>query len=277
MSVLQSVRGAVGHSAGVAARRDMPVYALTAGVFTLLILFAHSSLRSAGVSLAPSWGDYVLFAFRGTPAPLPDEVKAAFPLEWLLPQIVLAVLIAGPTSVDIGRYGTQVLQRVGSKVSWWIGTWIWVAVCVLGFYTIAACVWLVACLIFGTGSFAPQSGVQMAVTGLDVSPSSGGEVAGVLLCAVVVSLAVSTIQMAVSLLFRPLLGILFVVFYLLASAMVNSPLLIASASMAMRNAAFTSDGVATQETVTICAALCLLVVCAGGLAFRRKDLLPRPE
>lgn len=273
MNTARELRSAIWYNVRVGIVRNRPLYLLVVMTFALSVLFAHSARQSADISLALSWTDYALYTLQGTPIPVPGAQKVSFPINWIFPQLVLALLVASSTSIDIGGYGVQVLHRVRSRASWWSGMWAWTALSVLSFYAIAAVSWLVACLTLSGGRLAPQEEVQATIGGLNIEGLSGGAIAGALVLPVVISLAMSTVQMTLSFLFRPLIGILIVVGYLLASAVVHSPALFAGASMVARNALFTPEGATTSTTLAVSLVVCVVAAVGGGMVFNRKDLL----
>lgn len=275
MTYARRLCGVVWYDLRVGITRNRSVYVLLCMTFVLLAIFANSALQSADVPLALSWTDYALYASRGTPIPMAGQPKVTFPMDWLLPQVVLALLVAGSTSVDAGGYGVQVLYRAQSRASWWSAMWICTVLTVLSSYAIAAITWLAACWGLGNGQLTLQPEVQATISGLDFADTTGGAIAGLLVLPVLTSLAISTIQMTLSLLIRPLIGILVVIGYLLASALVHSPVLIAGTSMIARNALFDPQGTTTPQAAAVSVVVCVAVAICGGAVFNRKDLLSR--
>lgn len=94
-----------------------------------------------------------------------------------------------------------------------------------------------------------------------------------LLSPVVVSVGINLLQMAVTLLIKPMFGFLVTAFWMITSAYFTSPYLIGNYAMSMRYDVVIIDGVSASTGVLISAILALAVVVIGSIRFHRYDIL----
>ncbi|GAA2184411.1 hypothetical protein GCM10009785_32200 [Brooklawnia cerclae] len=250
-------------------------YLVAAAVFALL---CDQARRTGDVSLpdqTPAWIDYALHALNGVPTPAADHDGLVLPITWLLPQVLLALLVASYPAKGLSGYSVHTLHCVGSRTDWWVAKWLWLVFTVLTFYAVAALVWLVFSLVFDGMTAAPRPDVGAVINGLDMSQVTTAEAYGLLAVPVLLSLAMSTVQMVLALTLRPMLAFLLVVSYLAVSSLSRSKLLVGDFAMVARNGAFDTQGVKTAPMCAILAAVILVTIGVGLWSFNRRDLLPQ--
>jgi hypothetical protein len=249
-------------------------YAAAAVVFAVLCLVAQSASQDStpGRQL-PAWPDYLVSFFRGVPIPAEGQTGLGVPVVWLMPQVILALLVAAYPTRRLGGYAVQTLHRVGGRAYWWLAKWLWLVATVVAFYAVAAGVALLFSLFTDSVALEPRPQVELA-NGLDVAAVSLPALWGALAVPVVTSIAVATVQMVVAFAWRAQLAFLVVVAYLAASGFAHSPLLLGGNAMVLRNRAFDPAGSSTGTMCLTSLGVTAAAVLVGVWAFQRRDMLP---
>ncbi|SES05877.1 hypothetical protein SAMN05443377_1504 [Propionibacterium cyclohexanicum] len=216
--------------------------------------------------------DYALNTLRGTPIPAQGD-GLTLPLGWLLPQLLLAIIVASYPTFGFGGYATHALLRVGSRAGWWFAKWCWLVVSVLGFYVTGALIWSIYGVVAHGFRISPDTQVEAILNGFDVSHLTTSQVYGALAVPLVASLALSTVQMVLAFAVRPMLALVLVVGYLAMSALTGSSWLIGDYAMVARNRAFDPRGQSSAFMCLVCAAVTLVAVGLGIWSFSRRDVL----
>ncbi|MDR1511882.1 MAG: hypothetical protein LBS56_00140 [Propionibacteriaceae bacterium] len=250
-------------------------YAAAAVVFAVLCLVAQSASQDStpGRQL-PAWPDYLVFFVRGVPIPVEGQAGLGVPVVWLMPQVILALLVAAYPTRRLGGYAVQTLHRVGGRAAWWMAKWLWLVATVVAFYAVAAGVALLFSLFTDSVALEPRPQVELAANGLDVAAVSLPALYGALAAPVVASVAVATVQMVLAFAWRAQFAFLAVIAYLAASGFAHSPLLLGGNAMVLRNRLFDPAGSSTGTMCLISLGATAAAVLVGLWTFQRRDLLP---
>ena len=234
------------------------------------IVYIDPSLES------PSFVDYLLSFFKGIEVYVPSlDRPFTLPVFWMALQVAVALLIVVYPSRDLYTYASQVITRAQSKWMWWISKCLWVVVTVLAFYAIGFAVAFVAGLISGGGIFERNVGIEYYLNGLNITNLKSSDFLFLFLLPVVVTLALSLLQMALSFIIKPVISFMALMSYHLISWVIFSPFLIADYSMIKRNGLFYSQGLTSELMLFVCVALTLVVILAGIPFFRRMSIYPK--
>ena len=224
----------------------------------------------------PSAVDYLLSFFQGIEVYVPSPEKPfSLPVFWMAIQIAVALLIVVYPSRDLYTYASQVITRGRSKWIWWLSKCLWVIVSVLAFYAIGFAIALVAGLISGGGIFGVSQGIQLVLNGLNIIGLSGSDLALLFLLPVLVTIALSLLQMALSFVVKPIISFTALMSYHLISWVAHSPFIIADYAMIKRNGAIYPAGLSSEVMLLVCGIVALATIVVGIPLFRRMNIYPR--
>ncbi len=231
--------------------------------------------RKYGVEAALSLGDYWCYLFQGTEIFVAGDPHFRVNMLWVLIPLYLAFAVGFYPFQDLTGYGQHLLLRAKSRPMWWLSKCIWLVVSVAAFYVVAACTIVLFGLLSGAQpTWLPHPGVQMYFSQIDVGNGQSSFLAAALLLPPVSSLALSALQMVVSLLTRPLMGMVAIAALLSACVFYASPWLPGNYQMLMR-VSFSQTGgyIRPVAGFLLCGVLLLLSAAAGAAVVRRKDIL----
>lgn len=218
--------------------------------------------------------DVLSFFFVGSDYYRPDsQVPFMLPMAWLIQQVLVAALVGSYTTRDLAGMAPQVLVRMGGRWAWWFSKCTWTAAAVLAFYAMEAVVaWATSALFGGTEG---AMGGEVAVGMMGFAPSSLGigAMAALLGLPVVLSLALSLAQVALSLAVGPIGAFGAVVTFTVVSVYFGAPPFIGDFSMLARSAFVQPGGVDAAAVYCTCTAVAAVSVVCGGCVLQRKDLL----
>jgi hypothetical protein len=224
----------------------------------------------------PNLGDYLLYAWGGIP-PYDPASGDPFPIPvyWLAQQIYLAFLVGGYVVKDLAGYGQHLLLRSRTRVVWWASKCCWNMFCVLLYYL---------CGILCAGIFAAWTGgfslqAVSVVLMRDYQAFAGCDMPALIsmmfVLPVIMSLAVSQLQMFLALVTRPVYSYMITSAVMLASAYYTSAFLPGNWGMALRNASVQPGGIYSAESAGLALLLALCSIVAGAVYFSRCDILEK--
>lgn len=261
------------------------VYFLVAAILSALVCGQlcqhHHQLMTAGdlaqvygVEPTLSLGDYWCYLFQGTKIYVPGDPDFQVNIWWVIMQVYLAFTVALFPFQDLAGYGQQLLLRARKRTLWWISKCVWLAASVAAFYIAI----MLTILVFGFLSGAaltlkPHAGVQAFFSNVDAGRVTGGFWLNAILLPLVTSLSLSFIQMALSLLTRPLIGLFMVTVILSGSIFYYSHWLLGNYLMLMRISLTGGIGVQPIYGFILGFSLILGSVAAGTAIIHKKDII----
>jgi len=263
------------------------LFVLAALVFSTLALIVHGQtglpyvVDPEGIKIPlteefPSSVDYLLFFFKGMRAINPaSQEPFQLPVFWVAIQVSIALLVALYPVRDLYSYAPQNIVRAQSKLVWWLAKCFWAIATVLAFYGICLVVVLISGIASGGGVFEPNILLERFLNGLDVTRLSGADMAFMFLMPVVVSLALSLVQVLLSFVITPMMSFVALMSYHLISIIVFSPFFIADYPMILRNGALQPNGLSSVTMLLVGCGIAIAAIVIGIPLFKRKDLYPR--
>lgn len=251
--------------------------------FTFYLSYVHNASSQNAVG---TFGDFWLYIFGGMKeyAPSPTE-SFKFPVIWTIVMLYLFYITLYYPYNDLLGYGQNVLTRSRGRHSWWLSKCLWNAVMVLLFFCLGAAVVVLFCVVTGrplsleisqymyTGVFKLQGEGAFfgRVEDVVAYPSyiTGALIGMPLLTAV----AISELQMLLSLWLRPIFSFGVTVAVLLSSAYYIKPFMIGNYAMSVRCAAVLKNGVSPLTGIIVLTALIVLCLVAGDISFRHYDII----
>jgi hypothetical protein len=267
------LRSLIRHDLTQGFRQNALKYVLVAAVFIFLCVVAQDwSHTDQGQRLPLTWPNYALFLIQGVPA---VGRVAELPILWLLPQVLIALLVVSYPTEDLSGYATQVLYRVGGRGPWWAAKWVWLVATVTAFYAVAALVATAFAAAAGGLTLTPNPASAAVLNTIDSTAIPLSSLYALFAVALVTSIALSTAQMVLAVILRPIAAFLLITAYLVLSGVVTGPWLIGDYAMALRNHLVDPRGLNTATMCLIGAGVTVVVAVLGGWFFRRLDLLGR--
>jgi hypothetical protein len=269
---------------------------LVASVFVYFFSYVRMRVYLPAMEGPLTWGENLLCVWRGM---LPYEPQLGepftFPMHWFALLAIVAYVTLDYPFRDLNGFGGTLVVASRSRWSWWLAKCGWTVVCAVvcwavplvlcalvtagtrGAWTLGARPSVVAVLDAGRNAAVTEAGGQVLETrGADV----GAELASFdLLPAVCVLLAalvaILLIQLAASLMVRPILGFFIAVAVLFFSAFFTVWWLPGEYLMLARCDVLCSGGMQAAVGAALCLWLSALCVVVGGVMFNHKDLMGR--
>lgn len=234
-------------------------------------------MSSAGFSRGFSPLDVLAYFYAGSDYyQMDDKTPFLLPMEWLIQQVLIAVLVGHYVVQDIESQAPQILTRVRDKGVWWLSKCLWIAATVYAFYALEVVVAIALSAAFGEFGTMEEA-ESLVVLGFSLSTADASQLALLFLLPLALSLALSFAQVALSMEVGPIPAFALVMAFVVASIYFGSPFLIGDSSMIMRSAFVQPEGVNTAVALVVCTGVSVASVVLGGLAFRRKDLLSKQD
>lgn len=251
-------------------------YLVAAALFLFLCL--DFFLRCGGKDLqAHTLGDLTALAFAGMREYVPSPTDPfRFPAFWVLTFALLLYITLYYADQDLVGFGQHTMVCAGGRGWWWLSKCAWNTAAVLVFFV---CAWVVLL------AFALCSGLQFTLRlsdSMEFVLDAGNVMEGaaawrvgleLTVMPVLIGIALSLLQMTLSLWIKPIFSYMLSVLHLIASAYAMSPFLIGNYAMVLRSDAVIENGVNAVNGILFAAALCILSVAAGWLIFRKYNIL----
>lgn len=229
----------------------------------------HGTVRSIG--------DVALYIFGGMRkfTPTPNGVFP-FPTVWLLVMALACFSSLWYPLNDLYGFGKTLLAACQSRTYWYSAKALWCGVTVTLYFLIGWAVILLGCLFAGAAFSWQISPYMMELLGLlEVASDIENWQLVIQLTAMpwLVVLALTQMQLLLSLWVQPVLAWVFSVVVLLSSAYYASPLFLGNYCMALRDKQVLPGGVEWFAGMIACLSLLLLSLAVGVLSFKRTDIL----
>lgn len=198
----------------------------------------------------------------------------AIPMDWFVLQCLLALLILSYPTQDLYGYGSQLLIRISRRSTWWLSKCVWNLFTVINFYLLGVVTTCLCALISNGVLLEYNLQISLSVSGVDLSSHSLWEILLLtLFLPFFTSLALSFVQMTLSIILSPIYGYFIIVCNALISAYCYSPLLIANYSMVLRHESIVPNGFDTCMALIVDCGVVLLSIFIGLIYFMHCDIL----
>jgi len=217
----------------------------------------------------PTLGDYLYQLLQGMSPFRPNSEDFEINVIWLLINLFLAYIVSFYPFKDLGGYGQLMLLRSQKRGHWWLGKCIWNIGCVTLYYGVMWAVAAVFALCTGTLSLVPTQAIQEVFSAGNVSALTPPRMLfHALLAPWLASVAISLLQMTVSLFTQPIIGIIAVCAVLVASIFTDSFLAPGNYLMLLRHGLPINWELGCLWLVLIAAAS----VVVGYFGFKTRDI-----
>lgn len=228
------------------------------------------------ISVRPSLGDYIFHFFKGMEVYHPTaSERFQIPSIYLLFHLFISFIVARYPLSDLSGYGKQILMRGRSRVKWLLSKYAWAVLTVCVCYCIVFFLAFAFSLVTGNLSLRLTPSLIQRYFGVDTSVLTAGRLILIgFLIPVMVSIALSFLELTLSIYARPLWGFMAITVLLAVSAYYCHPLLPGNYLMIFRSQfANPAEGVAWQAGLAGAWGLTVACVLAGIFRIRRYDVL----
>ncbi|MCD8300801.1 MAG: hypothetical protein LUC41_06485 [Clostridiales bacterium] len=270
-------------------RYDLKAGILRNWVFLLVPICALLVIRQCRMTLwtydtEGTWAVYVMYLFRGMQAVSRNTVgnRIQIPVLWGLIMILPLFITLQYPFRDMTGYGTQLLLRSGKRRTWWLSKCGWDLISTVIYFLLLYATTAVYCLIRGLpvtldAPWQPMLCIFMdadiMITG-DQVLTAGQTAFFLLLLPFLTVAALDLLEMFLSLITRPVYGLLICVAIVAASMFSSSPILFTNYGDLTRCGAFIYGGLKGYVGVVICLVIMIGSVIGGTVLFHRRDILP---
>ena len=224
-------------------------------------------------------GDNLLYVFGGVKEHIMFQKEPfQIPYLWLLNHILILFFTLHYASDDLSGIGQQMIYRAGGRIKWWASKCIWNFVSVFFYYLVSFSVIAVFCLLRGCDISIVFSPFMREVMdfGYKAFPCENCNlILEVTLMPFLVTLALSILQMSLSLVFKPAFAFIFSSVLLISSAYYLTPYFIGNFAMAVRSDKVVSNGLNLTDGIIAAIGMIIIGIIIGVLAIRRHNILSK--
>lgn len=225
-----------------------------------------------------SISDILLFIYGGMKEyiPKPDE-PFQIPILWIL---LFTSIFFGSLNYpynDLHNYGKQILIRTKGRTLWWISKCVWNITYNILFHLILILSILVFSLI-SNANINTTINTDLAIYNFslketDLISKSIAIPFYFFITPILMSIAISLLQMTLSLFIKPIFSFLFISIILISSTYIIKPYLIANYSMMIRNDMILTNGVNFNIGIIVSIILSSLFILVGAIRFYFYDIV----
>ena len=223
--------------------------------------------------------DLLLFIFKGEKPFSPlnnDDFK--FPFMWLIIQLSLSFIIGKyPFSEIYDNHGAIVLIKGKSRKKWMISKFMWLyAVCIIYYFLIyiVTAVFSLCCrYTFDFVVHTSDSYIYLC----SFEEINGLILIKLLLLPITASIAFSSLQTVIALIFQPVYGFVCVLCLCGLSIFTNSIFFLGNCSILIRNEIFCISDISTNNGLILLFAVCVISFIISIIYFDRCDILHRGD
>jgi len=252
-------------------------YLLIPLLFLLPCIACHtvvSEMKSCG-----TWMDYMMYSFMGAKPVVynVDELELTLPTFWLL--AIGGCLFTNLDYLlhDLTQVGQQIIVRSGNRQGWYLAKCFWNLCSCIQYILLAGIAVLIFSLAFGAqASLLNTPEITEAISYGEVNPiklTVEQGLSAVVLIPLISLMAISMLQMTLCLLIKPVISFLVSIALLVAAVYCNSPLILGTGAMVIRNNILVANGISPIMATLV--AVCIIFISAGVgcLFFKNTDIL----
>lgn len=246
-------------------------YIVLAVIVLISCLCCNQSCKKQ-FSVDMGFWDYILWNFRGMKVIRENEyvIPNAY---WALIQLYLAIIVGVYPAKDLHMAGQQILLKSGNRKAWWLGKVTWNILSVFGFYLVIYMSVIFVSIMTGGFKEIQTEIITFLLGNRNIEISKSGLVIYSLILPVIVSLAISIMQMMIAVVFQPYMGYIWVCCVLAAGIFVYSPYSLGNYLMMLRTPILLQESILTVKwAVMLSLMLSLSAVIIGGIVIRKKDI-----
>lgn len=242
-------------------------------------VFFTGNVNNIG-NLSISFGDIILIELGSCLPKLQNTIiqtDFSFPTMWFLLNILPCYLTLNYTAHDLNGGGIQVMTRLQRKTRWWISKCVLSTVMAIFYYIIIYAVVAILCFILGFKiSFMPTEElflVHFNAIFLSADTTEFQMFLALCLMPCIVTVALSLVQMMLTLFIKPVFAYIAICAYLAGSVLCVSPFFIANFAMPVRSSAVGVYNFDFTSCLVYSAMIAVIAIIIGKLKIARMDIL----
>lgn len=233
------------------------------------------NMQMGDVSRRATLIDYIACVIGG-PRYIPKGQMNSYviPILWLAIYVVIAYTVGSYPTQDLRGYGQHILMRSEKRIRWWIGKCVWNSVVVVFMFCVLYGMTAInAMLHHARMSLAPTKEIVGLVAYTNLENAGKNEVAFVLLVMpVMVTLALSMLQMAIELIIVPIAGFFVSQSIVFLSTMYTIPVLFVNYAILPHNSFSSGSSIHTLHGPIVCILVYAVTFIIGAVYFERCDI-----
>lgn len=244
-------------------------------VFIDIVFIVGINTMFADTNVKCSISDIMLNIFIGNKSCDPTEGNGVnIAINWIVFHALLFSSIGFYLIDDLKKSATQIILRTKSRTLWWTSKIIWCTVLVVSYYLLFFICAVLCGFFSGNMTFSLSDEIVSELYEITLQGVSVGKtIFTIIVLPMIVSISFAIVNAFVSLIVKPIISLILVVCYLVASAFYESPILLFNYSMVLRNNFDGVNGVSNQNGVLISIVLLLICFTIGIKVIKKKDIL----
>lgn len=213
--------------------------------------------------------ELIIYMFYGEQEYIPQISDFKVNIPFLLVHTLLAYMTAYYPVHDLSVRGRQIFIRIKNNTSWWYAKCIWLSSTVIIYYLV---IFFTAAIFSGEVSKAVNENILILFGEIQKGNTQQDYLLYALILPIMASLAISFLQMTISILTAPVYGFFFVTFQLIISFYFYSPLLFSNYQMFNRCVLSRENGITAEFAVPVCIAVIMVCVVVGAVYMKKRDI-----
>lgn len=244
-------------------------------VFIDIVFIVGINTMFADTNVKCSISDIMLNIFIGNKSCDPTEGNGVnIAINWIVFHALLFSSIGFYLIDDLKKSATQIILRTKSRTLWWTSKIIWCTVLVVSYYLLFFICAVLCGFFSGNITFSLSDEIVSELYEITVQGVSVGKtIFTIIVLPMIVSISFAIVNAFISLIVKPIISLILVVCYLVASAFYESPILLFNYSMVWRNNFDGVNGVSNQYGLLISIVLLLICFTIGIKVIKKKDII----
>ncbi|SEW01738.1 hypothetical protein [[Clostridium] fimetarium] len=240
----------------------------------IMYRICHGKIGRGLIAGMPNFMDYLLYIMQGC-----SEFKASgntvfnIPPTWIFVQMMASFLVFSYVVKDLDKQGMIMLIKSADRTKWWLSKCIWNIATIVVMYLVIWCGVLIVAVSTNKMGFLITKDICREVLDMTFTQEGIQYSLIVMFMPLIMSLGISLMQMALSLVIGPIFSFTFVLAVDILSVYFLSPFLIGNYSIMMRSDYIISNGVNSLVGALISIVLGLAGVMLGNFYFKKYDIL----
>jgi len=225
--------------------------------------------------------DLFIYFFKGMKEYIPSSDNPfEIPIDFLLLNIFLAIIIGNYPLKDISGYGRSVLVRSDTRLSWWFSKCIWNVLSVITFYATI----YIGIIVMYVAHGGLRNGIKFMLNADLTKVIFGGDLGNVnsnivmisiIVLPIITSIALSMLQMTLAFYINPIVSYVIIIAIYIFSAFHMKWFMMGNYLMMYRNEFINIRGVHLGISLIVDAGVIAISTVAGYLYFRSYDVLDK--
>ena len=256
-------------------------YVIAIILFVSLMALSGISIKkefnAMSIEANPEFIDYLILLFSGITEYIPEkESEFRLPVIWMAVQFIVALVVYDYINNDIKGIGQNILIHCKKKIYWWWSKCIWcIAAVVMVYCLIYGCAAALS-IVQGNGSMGSDIRIFEKLLGMAHSEDClKCVVMYIFIMPFLTSMTLSFIQICVSQVGGPMIGILVIMVMAFLSSYYMKYAFIGNYSMLLRSNIVYKNGIDMKVCIIINLIISMLAVLIGGEIFKKKDILEK--